>query len=82
MQQTYHNTAHQTKMCVKVLMVNTAWWCRLQKAYLIVYTLYSEKFSWGPNFILFVLSLSEQNFNTQNIHYDGRVFLSNAQNKN
>jgi len=31
----------------------------------------SRKFSWGPNFVLFVLSL----FNTWNIRYDGRVFL-------
>ena len=37
--------------------------------------LYSGKFSWGPNFILFVLSLSEQKFNTRNVHYDGHVFL-------
>jgi len=37
--------------------------------------LYSGKYSWGPNFILFVLSLSEQKFNTQDVRYDGRVFL-------
>jgi len=39
--------------------------------------LYSGKYSWGPNFILFILSLSEQKCNTQNIMlwYDGRVFL-------
>ena len=36
---------------------------------------YSGKYSWGPNFILFVLSLSELKFNTQNVRYDGRVFL-------
>jgi len=28
-----------------------------------------------PNFILFVLSLSEGKFNTRNVRYDGRVFL-------
>jgi len=33
------------------------------------------KYSWGPNFILFVFSLSERKFNTQNMRYDGRVFL-------
>jgi len=36
---------------------------------------HSGKFSWGQNFILFILNLSEQKFNTQNIRYDGRVFL-------
>ena len=36
---------------------------------------YSGKYSWGPNFILFVLSLSEWKFNTWNVRYDGRVFL-------
>ena len=32
---------------------------------------YSGKYWWGPNFVLFVLSLSEQKLNTQTIHYDG-----------
>ena len=36
---------------------------------------YSGKFSWGPNFVLFILSLSEWKFNTWNVRYDGRVFL-------
>jgi len=36
---------------------------------------YSGKYLWGPNFVLFVLSLSEWKFNTQNVGYDGRVFL-------
>ena len=36
---------------------------------------YSGKYLWGPNFILFVLSLSERKFNTRNVRYDGRVFL-------
>ena len=36
---------------------------------------YSGKYLWGPNFVLFVLSLSEQKFNTRNVHYDGRVLL-------
>jgi len=44
-----------------------------------VSVLYSRKFSWGPNFILFVLSL----FNTWNVRYDGRVFLCKiGKNKN
>jgi len=34
---------------------------------------YSGKFLWGPNFILFILSLSERKFNTQNVCYDGHV---------
>ena len=33
---------------------------------------YSGKYLWDPNFVLFVLSLSEQKFNTQN---DGCVLL-------
>ena len=37
--------------------------------------LYSGKFSWGPYFVLFVLSLSERIFNTPNVCYDGCVFL-------
>ena len=37
--------------------------------------LYSGKFSWGPNFVLFVLSLSQRKFNTWNLCYDGHVFL-------
>ena len=37
--------------------------------------LYSGKYSWGPNFVLFVLSLSERKFNTRNVHYGGHVFL-------
>jgi len=42
----------------------------------IAYTVpYSGKYSWDPNFVLFVLSLSERKFNTRNVHYDGRVFL-------
>ena len=36
---------------------------------------YSRKFSWGPYFILFILSLSEWKFNTRNVCYDGCVFL-------
>ena len=35
---------------------------------------YSRKFSSGPNFVLFVLSLSEWKLNTQNIRYDGHCF--------
>ena len=35
----------------------------------------SRKFTWGPNFVLFVLSLSEWKFNTWNIHCGGRIFL-------
>jgi len=30
---------------------------------------------WGPKFILFILSLSERKFNTQNVSYDGHAFL-------
>ena len=37
--------------------------------------LYSGNFLWGPNFIQFILSLSERKFNTRNVHFDGRVFL-------
>ena len=32
---------------------------------------YSREKMWGPNFILFILSLSERKFNTRNVHYDG-----------
>jgi len=35
---------------------------------------YSKKYSWGPHFVLFILSLSEWKFNTRNVHYDGCVF--------
>jgi len=37
--------------------------------------LYNGKCSWGPIFILFLLSLSERKFNTWNVRYNGRVFL-------
>ena len=36
---------------------------------------FSGKYSRGPNFVLFVLSLSEQKFNMRNVRHDGRVFL-------
>jgi len=38
------------------------------------YTVYWQ-YSWGPNFVLFILSLSERKFNTRNIRYDGCFFL-------
>ena len=44
--------------------------------------LYSGKYSWGPNFVLFILSLLERKFNTQNAYYDGRVFLCKMDNEN
>jgi len=63
-------------------------WCRLSFkqecfytfklllfCYCNVYIPYSRKFLSGPNFVLIILSLSERNFNTRNVRYDGHVFL-------
>ena len=36
---------------------------------------YSRRFLSGPNFVLFILSLSERKLNTRNVRYDGCVFL-------
>jgi len=32
---------------------------------------YGGKYLWGPNFVLFILSLSERKFNTRNVRYNG-----------
>ena len=61
--------------CLPRLDLNFPWEAGGQSQYSMVSYVqipYSGKYLWGQNFVLFVLSLSEQKFNTQN---DGCVFL-------